>query len=390
MVAISSKLPQVGTTIFTVMTQRANELGAINLSQGFPDFDPPPHLKELLNEPSQRGHHQYAPMTGVELLRERIAEMYANTYGKRVHAQNEITITLGATEAIFSAVLALVHPGDEVIVFDPVYDSYEPAITLAGGRTIHIPLLPPSFQVDWQQVRDAITPRTRMIMVNSPHNPATAVFSSDDVAELARLVRDTNILIIADEVYDRMVYDGRKHISLSAHAELSERTVSVFSFGKMLHATGWRVGYAIAPADLTREIRRVHQFNTFSIAAPLQYAIAEFITASPQHFSELSAFYQSKRDHFLSGLAGSRLKFTPTLGTFFQLIDYSEVSSQSDVEFADTLIRDAKVAAIPLSPFYANPPPLRYLRFCFAKNESTLTQACERLRFLVQPKCRHT
>jgi methionine transaminase len=379
MVAISSKLPDVGTTIFTVMTQRANEAGAINLSQGFPDFDPPSRLKELLNEPAQRGHHQYAPMIGVEVLRERIADMYAQTYGKAVNAQNEVTITLGATEAIFSAVVALVHPGDEVIMFDPVYDSYEPVITLAGGRAIHIPLLPPSFQVDWQQVRDAITSRTRMIMVNSPHNPATAVFSSDDVAELAKIVRDTDILIVADEVYDRMIYDGRQHISLSAHVELSERTVGVFSFGKMLHATGWRVGYAIAPADITREIRRVHQFNTFSIAAPLQYAIAQFITEVPQHFSELAQFYQAKRDHFLAGLAGSRFRFVPSPGTFFQLLDYREISSQSDVEFADRLIREAKVAAIPLSPFYANPPEHSCIRFCFAKNEITLTQASQRL-----------
>jgi methionine transaminase len=273
----------------------------------------------------------------------------------------------------------LVHAGDEVIVFDPSYDSYAPAVILAGAKPVHIPLLPPTFAVDWQRVREAITPRTRMIMVNSPHNPATGVLSSEDVAELARLVRDTQILVISDEVYEHMVFDGRRHISLCAHDELHERTVSVFSFGKTMHATGWRIGYTVAPMDLTREIRRVHQFNTFSITAPLQHAIAEFLRVEPEHNDTLAEFYQRKRDFFLQRLKGSRFTFVPTAGTFFQLLNYSAISKQQDVEFAETLIKEARVASIPLSPFYAQPPSLPYLRFCFAKNEATLEEAAQRL-----------
>jgi methionine aminotransferase len=380
MVAVTSKLPQVGTTIFTVMTQRANETGAINLSQGFPDFDPPQRLKALVAEHIAAGRNQYAPMTGVQELREQIALRFRREYDKQLDPQSEITITLGATEGIFSAIQALVHPGDEVIVFDPCYDSYCPAIELAGGRPVRIPMLPPHFNIDWQRVRESITSRTRMIALNSPHNPATSVLSADDVAELARLVRDTSILILSDEVYEHMVFDGGKHINFCAHPELSERTVGVYSFGKTLHATGWRIGYTIAPANLTLEIRRVHQFNTFSIAAPLQYAIADFLKETPGHNASLASFYQAKRDFFLRELAGSRFKYTPTKGTYFQLLDYSAISDRSDMEFADTLIREAGVAAIPLSPFYLDPPKLPYLRFCFAKSEQTLSKAAERLR----------
>lgn len=380
MPSVRSKLPHVGTTIFTVMTQRANETGAINLSQGFPDFDPPQRLKDLLTEHVAAGRNQYAPMTGVPELREQIALRFQREYGKQLDPQLEITITLGATEGIFSAIQALMHPGDEVIVFDPCYDSYCPAIELAGGKPVRIPMLPPHFNIDWQRVRESITPRTRMVALNSPHNPATAVLSADDTIELARLVRDTSILVLSDEVYEHMVFDSGKHINFCAHTELSERTVGVYSFGKTLHATGWRIGYTVAPANLTLEIRRVHQFNTFSIAAPLQYAIADFLKDVPGHNASLSSFYQTKRDFFLSELAGSRFAFTPTKGTYFQLLNYEAISNKTDLEFAETLISEAGVAAIPLSPFYADPPALPYLRFCFAKSEQTLSRATERLR----------
>jgi methionine aminotransferase len=376
---IRSKLPHVGTTIFTVMTQRANETGAINLSQGFPNFDPPERLKSLLAEQVAAGKNQYAPMIGAEELREQIALKLQRTYGKSFGPQHEITITLGATEALFSAIQALVHAGDEVIVFDPSYDSYAPAIILAGAKPVRIPLLPPRFAVDWQRVREAMTPRTRMIIVNSPQNPATAVFSSEDVAELAGSVRDSSVLILSDEVYEHMVFDGRRNISLCVHDELRERSVSVFSFGKTMHATGWRIGYAVAPPELTRELRAVHQFNTFSIAAPMQHAIAAFLREQPEHNDGLASFYQAKRDFFLHRLRDSRFKFVPTAGTFFQLLDYSAISNQRDADFAETLIQKAGVASIPLSPFYESPPHLPYLRFCFAKNGATLEEAARRL-----------
>lgn len=375
-----SKLPHVGTTIFTVMTQRAIETGSINLAQGFPDFAMPSRLKELVAEHVSLDRNQYAPMAGVDILREEIAKKILRSYGKKLDAASEVTITLGATEGIFSSIQALVHAGDEVIVFDPSYDSYAPSILLAGAKPVHIPMLPPNFAIDWQRIRDSITSRTRMIILNSPHNPATTVLTTNDVAELTNIVRDSSILVISDEVYEHIVFDGREHISLCAHSELSERSVCVFSFGKSMHATGWRVGYTIAPSNLTREIRRVHQFNTFSITSPLQYAIADFLREVPRHNDELAAFYQAKRDYFLQRLEGSRFTWIPSAGTYFQLLNYSALSTQADLEFAETLISAARVAAIPLSPFYAQPMRLPYLRFCFAKSEATLDQAAERLR----------
>ncbi len=382
MIEIVSKLPEVGTTIFTVMSQRAKETGAINLSQGFPNYDPPLQLRELLAKHVAQGNNQYAPMAGVEALREQIALKFKRSYGRSIDPASEVTITLGATEGLFSAIQALLHSGDEAIIFDPSYDSYAPAILLAGAKPVRIPLSLPAFSIDWEQVRHAVTDRTRMIVINSPHNPATSVLAKADVDELMRIVRNGNILVLSDEVYEHMVFDGRKHQSLCANAELAERTIGVFSFGKTMHATGWRVGYVIAPAELTRELRRVHQFNTFSIAAPMQHAIAEFLCASPDYSDGLADFYQRKRDYFLERLHGSRFKFSPAAGTYFQLLNYSEISSAPDTAFAETLIREAGVAAIPLSPFYANPPPLPYLRFCFAKSDSMLEQAAERLRRL--------
>jgi methionine aminotransferase len=379
MIAVTSKLPHVGTTIFTVMSQRANETGSINLSQGFPNFDAPERLKELVAEHVQAGRNQYAPMIGVEALREQIAIKFERSYERGIDPQNEVTITLGATEGLFSAILALVHASDEVIVFDPSYDSYAPAILLAGGKPVHIPLQPPDFAIDWQRVRDSITPRTRLLIINSPHNPATSILSGDDLTQLANIVRDTQLLLLADEVYEHIVFDGKRHHGICGHAELAERTVGVYSFGKSMHATGWRVGYTIATPALTREIRRVHQFNTFTITTPLQHAIADFLREAPSHCAGLADFYRRKRDFFLDHLKGSRFSFVPAAGTYFQLLDYREISKQGDMEFAERLINEAGVAAIPLSPFYAEPPRLPYLRFCFAKNDATLEQAAERL-----------
>jgi len=373
-----SKLPQVGTTIFTVITQKARELGAINLSQGFPDYDPPQQLRALLAEAAQAGLHQYAPMSGVDALREQITQL-ATAHGITAHADDEITVTLGASESVFSSIQALVHAGDEVIVFDPAFDIYGPAIALCRARAVRLPLLPPHFHIDWQRVKEAITSRTRLIIVNSPHNPTGAVWSQHDLDTLAELVRDTQIVVLSDEVYANIIFDGRKHLSAQAHAELRERSISVFSFGKMLHATGWRVGYAIAPVAITREIRKVHQFNTFSIAYPLQWAIAEFIKACPEHRGSLPAFYQAKRDYFLTLLRDSRFTWTPSPGSFFQLLEYSNITDADDTTFAERLLQEHGVAAIPLSPFCDQPINYRYLRFCFAKREETLAKAAELL-----------
>jgi len=377
---LRSKLPHIGTTIFTVMSSLARELGAINLAQGFPDYDPPERLKELVNQHVAAGHNQYAHMAGVIELRQAIAAKLEASYARRVDAENEVTITLGATEAIFSAISALVHPGDEVILLDPSYDSYAPAVILAGGNPIHIPMRQPDFRIDWERVKDAVTPRLRMVMINTPHNPTGSIIRHEELNVLADILEPTNAFVLADEVYEHMVYDGAEHASILANDRLFERGIAVFSFGKSMHATGWRVGYAIAPPDITREIRRVHQFNTFSIAAPLQHAIADFLTETPEHNAGLHAFYQRKRDQFLAALEGSRFTWTPSEGTYFQLLDFSQIPRVSDVEFADRLIRDVKVASIPVSVFYAEQPRLSVVRFCFAKNDSTLEQAAERLR----------
>jgi len=373
-----SKLPSVGTTIFTVMTNRARELGAINLAQGFPDYDVPPKLKDLVAYHVAAGRNQYAPMIGVPELREQIALKLALTYGRMPDHDAEITITLGATEAIFSSIMALVHPGDDVILFDPSYDSYAPAVTLAGGRPMHIPLEAPHFHIDWQRVREAVTPKLRLIIVNTPHNPTGSVVAPQELDILAEILRPTQAYALFDEVYEHMIFDGARHASLFSHPELYQRGVSVFSFGKTMHATGWRVGYAVAPPAITTEIRRVHQFNTFSIANPLQHAIADFLKGSPEHSSRLSAFYQRKRDKFLESLQGSSFSWIPSPGTYFQLLDFSAISDATDVEFLETLLQ-AGVAAIPVSTFYASPVRMPVVRFCFAKSESTLEDAAERL-----------
>ena len=377
---LRSKLPRVGTTIFTVMSRRALELGAINLGQGFPDYDIDPRLAELVHEAMQQGHNQYAPMPGVPRLREAIAAKLTRSYGAQFDSELEITVTLGATEAIFSAVQALIAPGDEAVVFDPAYDSYEPAIELAGGACIHVPLQPPRFRYDWERIRAMLTARTRLLIINSPHNPGCSCMSAQDLSELARLLRGREIYLIADEVYEHMVFDGRKHHSVLSLPELRERSVAVFSFGKTLHATGLRVGYAVAPPPLTAELRKVHQYNTFTIATALQVAIANYLAERPDCGDGLGAFFAAKRDRLIAALGGSGLKLPPAEGSFFQLIDYAALSSLPDIEFAEELLTRARVAAIPLSPFYQHPPPMTLLRLCVAKRDETLDAGAERLQ----------
>ena len=378
--SFQSKLPDVGTTIFTVMSRRARELGALNLGQGFPDYEIDPRLTELVAAAMTDGHNQYAPMEGVMALREQIARKLKASYDVSVSAESEITVTLGATEAIYCAVQALVGAGDEVIVFDPSYDSYDPAVRLAGAKCVHVPLLPPSFRYDWNRVAAAINERTRLIMINTPLNPACTIATQDDLDTLASLIRGRNIYVISDEVYEHVLYDGHKHVSVLSHPELRERAFAVYSFGKTLHATGLRVGYGIAPAELTRELRKVHQFNTFSIATPLQIAIAQYLIEKPDCWRDLSDFFQAKRDRVRAALEGTLFTVPPAEGTYFQLIDFSAITQVDDVSFAERLLTEAGVATIPLSPFYKEPPRLTVLRLCIAKRDRTLDDAAARLQ----------
>ncbi|AFN78648.1 methionine aminotransferase [Stutzerimonas stutzeri DSM 10701] len=376
-----SKLPNVGTTIFTTMSQLAAEVGAINLSQGFPDFDGPQALREAVTRAVMDGRNQYAPMAGLPALREQVAVKVRSLYGREVSADSEITITPGATQAIFCAIHAVVRAGDEVIVFDPCYDSYEPAVELAGGVCIHQSLSLPDFSIDWQKLADAITPRTRMIVLNTPHNPSGALIDGADLERLAALVRERDIYLLSDEVYEHLVFDGREHASVLRHEELYQRAFVISSFGKTYHVTGWKTGYVVAPPNLTAELRKVHQYVSFTGVTPLQWALAEFMAAHPEHVRELPAFYQAKRDLFCDLLSGSRFGFTRTAGTYFQLADYSAIRPDlDDVAMARWLTREHGVASIPISVFYQSPPAnLRLVRFCFAKQEETLRQAAERL-----------
>lgn len=377
---IASKLPNVGTTIFTVMSQLAARHGAVNLGQGFPDFEGPPELFEALARHVKDGRNQYAPMTGVVRLREQIASKTEKLYGCRIDADAEITVTSGATEALYAAFAAVLRAGDEVILLDPCYDSYAPAIELNGGRTIRIPLTLPDFAVDWQRVRDAVTPRTRMILINSPHNPSGAVLRRDDLDALAGIVRDTGILVLSDEVYEHIVFDGVSHHSVLTHDELAARSFVVSSFGKTYHCTGWKVGYCIAPRALSSEFRKIHQYLTFCTFNAAQWAFADVLESIPRHYLELPAFYQAKRDRFRQLLAGSRFDLLAVPGGYFQLADYSAISELDDVAFCEWLVAEHKVAAIPLSPFYENMPDAKLVRFCFAKNEATLADAAARLK----------
>ncbi len=377
---VETKLPKVGTTIFTVMSQLAAEHGAVNLGQGFPDFEGPQALRDALTRAMNAGRNQYAPMTGIAALRSAIANKTARMYGHRPDVDQEITVTSGATEALFAAIAAVVRPGDEVIVLDPCYDSYDPAIALSGGRAVHVPLDARDFSPDWQRIRDAITPKTRMIMFNTPHNPCGSVWSADAIGTLAELVRDTQILVLSDEVYEHIIFDGAEHQSVLRHAELAARSFVISSFGKTYHCTGWKVGYCIAPRALSAEFRKVHQYLTFSTFTPAQWALAEIIEQAPEHYLELPAFYQDRRDHFRALMAGSKFQLRPVAGAYFQVVDYSALSDSDDLVFCEWLARVGGVAAIPLSAFYESPPPgQRLVRLCFAKSEALLAQAAERL-----------
>lgn len=377
---LETKLPKVGTTIFTVMSQLALEHQAVNLGQGFPDFDVPARLVESLARAMKDGKNQYAPMTGIPALRQAIAAKTERCYGHRPDADSEITVVSGASEAIFDAVQAVVRPGEEVIVLDPCYDSYEPAIDLAGGRAVHVPLDPQTFAVDWDRVRAAITPKTRLLMINSPHNPSGAMFDANDIARLSELLRDHDIWLLSDEVYEHIVFDGLRHESVLRYPELRARAFVVSSFGKTYHCTGWKIGYCIAPPALSAELRKVHQYNSFCSFAPAQWAFAEMIEAEPEHYLGLGDFYQAKRDRFREQLSTTRLKPLPVPGGYFQLVDYSAISDLDDAAFCRWLTIEKGVAAIPLSPFYESPPAgQRLARLCFAKNEATLDAAIERL-----------
>jgi methionine transaminase len=376
---VDSKLPDIGTTIFTVMSRRARELEALNLGQGFPDYDIDPRLTELTAAAMHAGHNQYAPMEGLPALRERIAAKLRSSYGLSVDAESEVTITLGATEAIYSAIQAVLGPGDEAIAFDPAYDSYEPAVRLAGGRCIRLPLSQPGFRYDWERVRATLTPRTRLVLFNSPHNPACTVAGAADLEALAQLIAGRGIAVLSDEVYEHVVFDGLRHHSVLRHPALAACSFAVFSFGKALHATGLRVGYCVAPAPLTRELRKVHQFNTFSIAHPLQHAIAAYLAERPDCGAELAAFFQAKRDRLRGALSGSGFHLPPAQGTYFQLLDFSAFGAADDCAFAERLLTEARVATIPLSPFYAAPQPLPFVRLCIAKRDATLDEAAARL-----------
>lgn len=376
-----SKLPNVGTTIFTVMSQLAAEHHAVNLGQGFPDFPVPARLVEELERAMRAGHNQYAPMSGVPALRDAIAAKTERCYGWRPDVDRDITVTSGASEAIFDAVAAVVHAGEEVIVLDPCYDCYEPAIELAGGRAVHVPLDPATFAPEWQRVRDAITPKTRMLMINTPHNPSGAMLTAQDMATVAELLRDTGIYLLSDEVYEHIVFDGRRHESALLTPELRERAFVISSFGKTYHCTGWKIGYCIAPPALTAEFRKVHQYNTFCSFTPAQHAFAAMIREEPAHYEQLGAFYQHKRDRFQEQLETTRLRALPVPGGYFQLVDYSAVTDLDDLAFCRWLTTEHGVAAIPLSPFYQSPPPgQRLARLCFAKNDMTLEMAIARLQ----------
>ncbi|MCL1123357.1 methionine aminotransferase [Shewanella surugensis] len=380
-VSLKSKLPHVGPTIFSVMTQLANEHNAINLSQGFPDFTCPASLIERVNFYMKRGDNQYAPMAGLPILQQQIAAKVDNLYHLTLNAAEEVTITSGATEALFCAIQTVIKLGDEVIVFDPSY-SYEPAIILAGGKAVHLPLITPDYHIDWEAVRQSVNSRTRLIIINSPHNPTGAVLTADDLQQLSQIVDKNDLFVLSDEVYEHIIFDQQSHQSVLRYPDLYQRCFVVFSFGKTYHVTGWRVGYCIAPPILTSEFRKVHQFVTFDITTPLQYGLADFMKSDPQHYLNLPRFYQQKRDLFCRLLANSKFTLVPSQGTYFQLLEYSNISEQGDVDYAKTLTVEAGIAAIPISVFAKQPIEKKYLRFCFAKDDTTLTKAAAILTLL--------
>ena len=373
-----SRLPKVGTTIFTVMSALAAERGAVNLGQGFPDFEGDPALVDAVAQAMREGHNQYPPMTGVPALREAVAGKTLALYGKRYDPATEITITAGATQAIITAVLAVVGPGDEVIVLEPNYDSYVPNIELAGGTVVRVALLPETFRPDFDAIAAAISPRTRAILVNSPHNPSATIWRTADLDRLAEILRPTDVLLIADEVYEHMLYDGERHASASAHPVLAARAFVISSFGKTFHVTGWKIGTVAAPAGLTAEFRKVHQFNVFTVNTPMQHGLARYL-ADPAPYLALPAFYQRKRDLFRAGLAATRLRLLPSEGSYFQVVDYSAISDLGEADFCRWLTTEVGVAAIPLSAFYDDGRNQGLARFCYAKRDDTLQTALQRL-----------
>jgi len=385
-IPLSSKLPDVGTTIFTVMSQLAADCDAINLSQGFPSFNPPPALIDRIEHYLRGGANQYAPMTGVPVLRHAIARKTARLHQRNIDADTEITVCSGATEGIFSAVQAIVRPGDEVIVFDPAYDSYEPSVTLAGGITRHIPLAFSDdgfdFSIDWQRLQNTLNDKTRLVIINFPHNPTGAILSRADLQRLADMLRDTSAYLLSDEVYEHIVFDDEPHVSALSIDELWERSLVISSFGKTYHATGWKVGYCMAPAELSAEFRKVHQFTTFAVNTPVQHALGDFLDSDPEFYEALPAFYQQKRDLFCDLLQNSRFRLQPARSTFFQIVDYGDISDENDVTLAKRWTKEIGVASIPLSVFCETPFTGQRLRFCFAKDDETLTAACEKLRGL--------
>jgi len=376
---ITSRLPEVGTSIFTVMSKMALDHGAINLSQGFPDFPVSEEIVELIYANLKAGYNQYAPMPGVPALRQVIAEVVNKTYQRPTDPETEIIITAGGTEALYSAIAALVQAGDEVILFDPSYDSYDPAIRLNGGVPIHVNLKAPAFSVDWEEVRSKITSQTKMIMINTPHNPTGSVLSEEDLKSLEKIVLQHGLIVLSDEVYERIIFDNIRHQSVLRYPALATQSVAVFSFGKTFHATGWKVGYTVAPPHLTNEIRKAHQFITFSVNTPVQMALASYM-ANPENYLNLGSFYQQKRDFFLDQIKGSSFEPLPCHGSYFQVLSYNRISDKPDREMAEWMTKAHKLASIPVSVFYKDQTDHRLLRFCFAKKEETIEAACKILR----------
>lgn len=373
-----SKLPNVGTSIFAIMSKMANDYGAINLSQGFPDFQCNEELVNLVNKYMKKGYNQYAPMQGLMTLREGIAEKTEELYSQKYNPDTEITVTAGATQALYTAITAVVEEGDEVIVFEPAYDSYVPVIELNGGKPVYIQLKAPDFKIDWDQVQKVVTSRTKLIIINSPHNPTGSTLTALDLERLKKIVSGTKIIILSDEVYEHIIFDNLDHQSIARFPKLAERSFIISSFGKTYHNTGWKIGYCVAPAHLMKEFRKVHQFVVFTVNTPIQYAFAEFIKRKEEYIN-LNSFYQKKRDYFNSLLKGSKFKIKPSNGTYFQLLDYSKIDSLNEVDYAEKLTKEYGIASIPVSVFYHKATENKVLRFCFAKSDETLEQAAEKL-----------
>jgi len=373
---VRSKLPNISTSIFTIVTELATKHKALNLAQGFPDFSPPEELISLVDSNMRKGNNQYAPMQGLMKLREKIAAKTEELYGQKYNPDSEITITSGATEAIFSTISAFVQEGDEVIVFEPAYDSYAPVIKINGGNPIYVGTKLPDFKIDWEEVNKMVNARTRMIIINSPHNPSGSILSTEGMEKLNKLVAGTKIMVLSDEVYEHLVFDGHTHESLAKYPNLKDKAIIISSFGKTYNATGWKVGYCIAHESITKEIRKIHQFNVFCVNTPMQYAIAEYLD-NKDAYLQCASFYQQKRDEFLNLVKGSRFSFTPSQGTYFQLLNFKEISDEKDADFANRLIKEYKLASIPVSAFYHNSFDSKELRFCFAKTSETLKKAAE-------------